>query len=141
MSNHVPGREPAISTGPALSRDQAGEFFEPVNDVVAAMNLAEPGSQPWRWKLRRSLAGVRDVLEAESWEAGGWLAARAAAGQRDRVALLRRVVDLGPRVLQDPAVDDVIADVKAVLADVVRHGQRAHDLAYEEVEGELGGSE
>ena len=60
---------------------------------------------------------------------------------RERNALLGRLSTLGPAVLDSPDVEVVRRDVKRLVADVAHHLQRLHDLAYDEVEIELGGSE
>jgi hypothetical protein len=47
----------------------------------------------------------------------------------------------GPVVLEHPDVDEVRVGLKRLLADIDHHVQREHDLAYDEVELEIGGSE
>lgn len=96
----------------------------------------------WRWQVRRTLAEVRDLISAESpADYDGWLAARGASMLRERNALLERLAELGPRVLREPTLDAVRADVRRLLVDVEHHLQRRRDLAWDEVELELGGSE
>lgn len=96
----------------------------------------------WRWSVRQSMAAVRDALVAEIGQGGeGWLAAREGGLRRERTALLGRLSALGPRVLENPDVDEVRAELHRLLVDVSHHMQRLHDLAYDEVELELGGSE
>ncbi len=77
----------------------------------------------------------------ETTRGGGGFAAREVGLHRERDALLRRLSRLGPRVLDDPDLDAVCADLRRLLVDVTHHVQRRHDLAYDEVELELGGSE
>ena len=60
---------------------------------------------------------------------------------RDRNALVGRLSVLGQRVLESPEVEKVRADLKRLLADISHHLPAVHDLAYDEVEIELGGSE
>ena len=55
--------------------------------------------------------------------------------------LLGRMIEIGPLVLESPDVEAVRLEVKRLLADIGRHMQRLNDLAYDEVELELGGSE
>lgn len=101
---------------------------------------ADPGA--WRWTVRQRMAGVRDALAGESedpWD--GWLAARGVASLRERNSLLGRLSALGPRVLESPDVESVRADLHRLVSDIAHHCQRLHDLAYDEVELELGGSE
>ena len=88
------------------------------------------------------MAAVRDALVASTGTtADGWLAARGGAvapgAQRAAPPVGRR----GPAVLEHPDVDEVRAGLKRLLVDIYRHVQRLHDLAYDEVELEIGGSE
>jgi hypothetical protein len=81
----------------------------------------------WRWGVRQRMGAVRDALVAETGlDTEGWLG---------------RLSRLGPRVLENPDVDEVRSDLHRLLVDVSHHVQRLHDLAYDEVELELGGSE
>ncbi|GAA1780116.1 hypothetical protein GCM10009795_027900 [Nocardioides hankookensis] len=96
----------------------------------------------WRWRVRQQMATVRDALVAEAGNgADGWTVARQGGMLRERNALLARVGSLGSRVLEHPDPDAVHLDVQRLLVDVGHHAQRLHDLAYDEVELELGGSE
>ncbi len=96
----------------------------------------------WRWRVRQQLAAVRDLLVAEAGStADGWTVAREGTVLRERNALLIRVGTLGVQVLEHPDPDLVHAELRRLLADLGRHVQRLHDLAYDEVELELGGSE
>jgi hypothetical protein len=96
----------------------------------------------WRWTVRRRMVAVRDALASEHHHpADGWLAARGGAAIRERNALLVRLAALGPQVLESPDVERVRRDLKRLVTDIAHHRQRLHDLAYDEVELELGGSE
>lgn len=96
----------------------------------------------WRWRVRQQLAAVRDDLVVEVGNGvEGWLAARQGGLLRERNALLHRISSLGPAVLEHPDVDRVRAELHRLLVDITHHRQRLHDLAYDEVELELGGSE
>jgi hypothetical protein len=96
----------------------------------------------WRWRLRRELAGVRDALLAETGAgADGWTAARAGGVVRERNALLARLGALGALVLEHPDAGVVRVELRRLVADLGHHAQRLSDLAYDEVELELGGSE
>ena len=96
----------------------------------------------WRWSVRQRMAAVRDALIAEAAHGSeGWFAAREGGLLRERTQLLNRLSTLGPRVLESPDVEAVRTDLRRLLTDVSRHVQRIHDLAYDEVELELGGSE
>ena len=96
----------------------------------------------WRWVVRQRMASVRDHLMIEGEHpADGWLAARGGTMLRERNALLMRLSTLGPAVLESPEVEEIRIEVKRLVADIGHHLQRIHDLAYDEVELELGGSE
>jgi hypothetical protein len=96
----------------------------------------------WRWTVRQRMAAVRDALIGEAGNPDdGWLAARGGTAFRERNVLLGRMVQLGPLVLESPDVEAIRLELKRLLADVGRHVQRLNDLAYDEVELELGGSE
>jgi hypothetical protein len=96
----------------------------------------------WRWSVRQRMAAVRDVLVAEVDAPGeGSLAAREDTMLRERNALLGRLSALGPGVLESPHVEEVRNNLRRLTVDIAHHGQRLHDLAYDEVELELGGSE
>lgn len=110
----------------------------------ALYSLSEPGASlgSWRWSVRQQMAGVRDALLAEAEHAGeGWLVARKGSVLRERTALLGRLSALGTPVLESDDVDAVLAELERLVVDIGRHAQRLHDLAYDEVELELGGSE
>lgn len=134
MHDLVTGRAATPSSGSA-------DITLALHETVAAAQGPEPGSQAWRWKVRRSLTAVRDVLEAVPLAPGGWLTARSATSQREQQALLLRVRSIGPRVLTEPDHRAVVSDVLRLVSDLQRHFQRLNDLAYDEVEIELGGSE
>lgn len=96
----------------------------------------------WRWVVRQRMAGVRDALASETEQGTDtWLAARRGTALRERNSLLSRLSGLGPAVLESPDVDRVREDLRRLVVDISHHCQRLHDLAYDEVELELGGSE
>lgn len=96
----------------------------------------------WRWLVRQRMAAVRDVLVVESETSqDGWLAARGGSVLRERNALLTHLNRLATEVLETRDAEAVRSELKRLVADIVRHVQRLHDLAYDEVELELGGSE
>ncbi|CAN5637078.1 hypothetical protein BH11ACT8_BH11ACT8_09860 [soil metagenome] len=103
-----------------------------------------PALGSWRWTVRQRMASVRDALLEENGDAtgaDGWLAARGGAAFRERNALLGRLGELGAQVLEESDVAAVRAQVARLVVDVSHHVQRVNDLAYDEVEIELGGSE
>lgn len=115
---------------------------------LAAANEAPRREGPplasWRWTMRQRMTAVRDALLAETGADGtddGWLAARGGSAFRERNALVLRLGVLSARVLEEADVGAVRAEVARLVGEVTRHVQRVHDLAYDEVEMELGGSE
>ncbi len=110
-------------------------------DLQLALD-APVDSGPWRWTVRRSMVPVRDALEREHLDpSDGWLSARHGRSARERAVLLRRLAAYGPRVLESPDIAEVREGLKRLLTDIEHHVQRQHDLAYDEVELEIGGSE
>jgi len=96
----------------------------------------------WRWTVRRRLVPVRDRLVAEPLHRrDAWLSARGACVVRERDALLARLHHLSHEVLVAPDVEAVAAQLSRLLGDIEHHRQRLHDLAYDDVELEIGGSE
>ena len=96
----------------------------------------------WRWLVRQRMGAVRDALVGEAAGSDdGWLAARGGSAFRERNALLARLSTLGPEILQTPDVEATRLELKRLLVDIQRHVQRLNDLAYDEVELEIGGSE
>ena len=81
------------------------------------------------------------MLALGTTPADGWLAARGGATLRERSALLTRLNSLGEQVLVEADPERVAVDVRRLINDVQHHVQRVSDLAYDEVEIELGGSE
>ena len=96
----------------------------------------------WRWVVRQRMGAVRDALVGEAaGSEDGWLAARGGSAFRERNTLLARLGTLGPQVLETPDVERTRVELKRLIVDINRHAQRLSDLAYDEVELELGGSE
>ncbi len=110
--------------------------------VVGDFPRTPAATGTWRWAVRQQMAGVRDALVIETGSATeGWLAAREGSLLRERNTLLRRLSALGPNVLESTDVTAVRTDLKRLLVDIAHHVQRVNDLAYDDVELELGGSE
>lgn len=96
----------------------------------------------WRWTVRRRLGPVRDLLMAEtSGSADEWLSARDGRMLRERSVLLGRLTTLSTQVLESADPDTVTLRLRRLVADIEHHCQRLHDLAYDDVELEIGGSE
>jgi hypothetical protein len=96
----------------------------------------------WRWLVRHRMATVKDALSTEgSQDGAAWLASRELGLHRERVALLQRLTDLGPAVLESPDIEQVRAELHKVVSALERYRQRLNDLVYDSVSLELGGSE
>lgn len=96
----------------------------------------------WRWVVRQRMAVLRDALAGESVGSDdGWLAARGGTAFRERNVLLARLNRLAAVVLETESVEEVRIELKRLIGDVHHHVQRLNDLAYDDVELELGGSE
>ncbi len=113
-----------------------------LHEALDAPHGPGPALGTWRWAVRQRMAAVRDVLIAETaTHEDEWLAARGGTVLRERNVLLTRLSAMGPQVLESQAVEDVRTELRRLLDDIRHHVQRLHDLAYDEVELELGGSE
>jgi len=96
----------------------------------------------WRWLVRQRMGVVRDDLLGEkAGSKDGWLAARGGAAFRERNALLSRLSALSAQVLESPDIEATRLELKRLVVDINRHMQRINDIAYDEVEMEIGGSE
>ncbi len=96
----------------------------------------------WRWTVRQQMKAVRAVLMLESEHPDdAWLSARRGTALRERRALLARIGELEPEVLQGTDLEGVRNQGLRLLTDINHHLQRLRDLAYDDVELELGGSE
>jgi hypothetical protein len=95
----------------------------------------------WRWAVRQHLTRLHDALVSEDEQPeDGWLAPRGGTVLRERNVLVHRLAGLA-HALDAPEIDAVCGEIKRLIADVGRYVQRLHDLAYDAVELELGGSE
>jgi hypothetical protein len=88
---------------------------------------------------RRTLRNQLDPEAPSPWQE--WAAARSGAIMRERTALLARMSTLDSGIGETEDVEHLRGDLKRLLTDVHRHLQRLSDLAYDDVELELGGSE
>lgn len=94
----------------------------------------------WRWGVRQRLASVRDALVEENpTAADGWLAARGGQAFRERGVLIARLAQLADSALTAPDPEVLRQDLRRLIGDIGRHVQHLHDLAYDDVELELGG--
>ena len=96
----------------------------------------------WRWNVRRRLSAVKDALsKPQPSQPEAWLTARTQLSNRDRSQLQSRVVSLSAGVLDRHDGQTIIREVGRLLGDLEHHVQRVHDLVYDSVSLELGGSE
>ena len=103
---------------------------------------ADHRAPEWRWNVRRRLSEVKDALSSPlSGHQEAWLAARTRLSNRDRIQLQGRVSALATGVLDRLDADTILHEVKRLLGDLEHHVQREHDLFYDSVSLELGGSE
>jgi hypothetical protein len=115
--------------------------------TAALEDLLRPGSDrrslsAWRWSVRRQLVPVRDrLLREHPARREAWLSARATRMLRERDELIARLNAVSAEVLSAPDVDDLADRLSRLLADIARHHQRVDDLAWDDVELEIGGSE
>ena len=116
-----------------------------IHDLLRALDRPrrpESALGTWRWRVRKLMGPVRDLLVREAHgEADGWLAARDVRSARERRALLARLGELAPEVLESEDVEGVRRRLRRLIVDIEHHRQRVHDLAYDRVELEIGGSE
>jgi len=98
--------------------------------------------QMWRWLVRHRLMSVHDALVRESaGDTDAWLASREDTLARERGALLRRLGELGTRVVEAADIEPVHTELKRLVRDLQRHRQHLNDLVYDGVALEIGGSE
>jgi hypothetical protein len=116
-----------------------------LESAIAELQSTLRGSRTtssWRQTMRGQLAAVRDALGDEpfaSWD--GWLAARSGASDRERQQLLGRIQALAGGLLDRLDTERVASEVRRLLLDVEHYRQRVHDLVYDSVSMEIGGSE
>ncbi len=99
-------------------------------------------ARTWRWRMRQELSNLREALESERFRSfDGWLTARSRTSERDRIRLTSRIAALGPAVLDRLDPEAVRLEVSRLVADIEHYRQRVHDLIYDSVALEIGGSE
>lgn len=112
-----------------------------ISDLQETLSSARSASN-WRWLLRQRLSAVRQALsddDLQCWD--GWLAPRTGIADRERRQLLARISTVASGVLDRLETDRVTAEVRRLLHDVEHYRQRVHDLVYDSVAMEIGGSE
>ena len=112
-----------------------------ISDLQEALSSARSSSN-WRWLTRQRLSAVRQALGDENFQAwDGWLAPRTGAADRERRQLLARISTVGAGCWTGSSTDRMAAEVRRLLNDVEHYRQRVHDLVYDSVAMEIGGSE
>jgi hypothetical protein len=92
--------------------------------------------------VRQRLLELADALCVEAADGDdGALSARADAVGRERQRLLQQLSLLLPEVAETRDLDGVRRKLLRFLTDVQHHNQRLHDLLYDTVGMEVGGSE
>ncbi|MBE7324058.1 hypothetical protein IEQ44_05280 [Nocardioides sp. Y6] len=113
-----------------------------VDDLVAGLEgLSGRPPKVWRRELLDRLDRTRTLLVEESQGPDDWLQARRSSLLRERNSLLDRITLTRHRVIGTDDVDRVAYDVRRLAACLRRHLQRVNDVAWDEVELEVGGSE
>lgn len=116
--------------------------LETAVDELRMALRADPGAPEWRWQVRKRLSAVREALSdshARQWD--GWLSARAGTSNRDRRRLHARVAALAAVILDRMDVEAAQRELSRLATDLDHYVQRVHDLLYDSVALELGGSE
>jgi hypothetical protein len=112
-----------------------------ISDLQETLSSARSSSN-WRWLVRQRLSAVRQALSDENFQTwDGWLAARTGTADRERRQLLARISSIGAGLLDRLETDRVAGEVRRLLNDVEHYRQRVHDLVYDSVAMEIGGSE
>lgn len=112
-----------------------------ISDLQSTLGGSRTASN-WRMMTRQHLSAVRDALTDErfaDWD--GWLAARTSGTDRERQQLLGRISSLGSSLLDRLDTDRVASEVRRLIHDVEHYRQKIHDLVYDSVSMEIGGSE
>lgn len=119
--------------------------MDPLENAIGELRqiLASDVVAPeWRWNVRRRLSGVKDALTSlPARQPEAWLAARTSLSHRERSQLQARVLALSAGVLDKLEAETIVHELRRLLGDLEHHVQRVHDLVYDSVSLELGGSE
>jgi hypothetical protein len=112
-----------------------------ISELTESLEQDRAGTQ-WRAQVRVRLAAVRQALaEDRPRFRDGWLSARGRVTERDRRQLLARISAIGPRALDQPDAETSYREIRRLSLDLQHYRQRLHDLVYDSVGLELGGSE
>lgn len=103
---------------------------------------ADSTAPEWRWNVRLRLSEVKDSLSGpQARQADAWLDARAQSSDRVRHQLHARATSLASGVLEKLDTESILQETGRLLTDLEHYVQRLHDLVYDSVSLELGGSE
>lgn len=136
-------RQVVAESGPAATGDTLAASLRRLRAVSDAPT-ARPADAAWSAPVLTALTAVGRLLQRRldtdtgSGPSETWLTCRELTVDRERQALLRRVRDVVGRVRASSAGRD---DVRRLVVDLHHHHQRRHDLVYDLVSLELGGSE
>lgn len=104
--------------------------------------LHNPRAPRWAEMVRARLLAVRESLAERPPRChDGWLSAREEANEADRKRLLHRLTCLGPAIIDHPESESALHELQRLCNELEHYRQRLHDLAFDDVELELGGSE
>jgi hypothetical protein len=105
--------------------------------------MSSPGwPQSWRFSVRQRLLALADALGEESaGSADSGLSAREESLRRERQRLLAQLSLLVPEVAVTRDLEAVRRKGLRFVRDLDHHQQRLHDLLYDAVGMEVGGSE
>jgi hypothetical protein len=105
--------------------------------------LASDATAPeWRWNLRRRLSDVKEALgDPGAYGVEAWLLGREVTSNRCRRQLQTRVATLAAGVLDRLDAATITTELRRLQTDLEHYVQRLHDLLYDSVALELGGSE
>ena len=107
--------------------------------LVLGTDLAAPD---WRWQVRGRLAAIKEALsDSQTGHWDGWLSARAGTSNRERHQLIGRVSALAAVVLDQLDPRMIAHEAQRLQGDLEHYVQRVHDLVYDSVALEIGGSE
>lgn len=103
---------------------------------------ADSAAPEWRWNVRGRLSEVKEALsDPQARQADAWLAARAQCSVRASRQLHARASALASGVLDTLEPEAILRETRRLLTDLEHYVQRLHDLVYDSVSLELGGSE
>lgn len=129
----------------------------PLDNAVRELRqilAADPSSPEWRWHVRVRLQAVEQALAplvppappspsspAAGADSDGWLSPRVEGTDRRAVQLRARVAVVASGVLDRLDAPTIDRELRRLLRDLEHLLQRDHDVTYDSVSLDLGGSE